>query len=203
MDLLNMLMSTMNSSSARSALAGKTGASTDQISSLIKNALPTLLSGMTKNASSQEGAQSLFKALGQHTSTKSMADQITEADEADGAKIIGHILGGDQSNVVGALAKESKMDEGQVTKALGSMAPALLSGLSAATNNAGKKDDKGGFDLSGLLGMFGGGDDADDNASSGGGIGSLLGSLFGGGKDDKEEDASGNSLLSTLTSLLG
>ncbi|MBR5970376.1 MAG: DUF937 domain-containing protein [Lachnospiraceae bacterium] len=202
MDLLNMLMSTMNSSSARSALAGKTGASTDQISSLIQSALPALLSGMTKNASSPDGAQSLFKALGQHTSTKSMADQITDADEADGAKIIGHILGGSQKDVVGALAKESKMEESQVTKALGSMAPALLSGLSAATNNAGQKDDKGGFDLSSLMGMFGGGDDSDSIASSGGGIGSLLGSLFGGGKDDKEEDASGNALLSTLTSLL-
>ena len=148
---------------------------------------------MTQNASNADGAQSLFNALGQHTSTKAMSDQIANADEADGMKIIGHILGGNQSNVVSALAKESGMGEDQTAKALGAMAPALLSGLSAATNS-GKKDDKGDFDLADLAGMFG----ATQSAKPAG-LGSLLGSLLGGGKDD---DATGTQLLSTLTALM-
>lgn len=194
MDLMSMLMGAMSSGDSVNALSGKTGATNDQTSKLIQSALPLLMKSMTQNASTSDGAQSLFNALSQHTSTKSMGEQIANADEADGMKIIGHILGGNQQSVVSALAKESGMQEDQATKALGAMAPALLSGLSAATNN-GKKDDKGGIDLSDLAGMFGG-------AQSGktAGLTSILGSLLGGG--GKDADASGTQLLSQMMSLM-
>ena len=51
-------------------------------------------------------------------------------------KIIGHILGGGQADAVTKLTKETGMDESQVNSALSSLAPALLSGLSAAMGSA-------------------------------------------------------------------
>ena len=180
MDLMSMLMGSMGSSDAVDALSGKLGASGDQTSKLISSALPLLMKQMTQNASSQEGAQSLMNALSQHTDTKSMAEQIGGADEADGMKIIGHILGGRQADAVTKLTKETGMDESQVNSALSSLAPALLSGLSAAMGSA-KKDEKGGFDLGGIVGA-----------------------LFGGKNDGKADAAAGtgNELLGMLTSLM-
>ena len=193
MDLMSMLMGAMSSSDAIGALAGKTGASDDQISKLIKMALPALLKSLTKNASSADGAQSLASALAQHTNTRSMQDQIADADVADGEKIISHILGGNRQDVVSALAKESGMKEDQTIQALSAMAPALLSGLNAAATS-GKKDDDGGFDLSGIAGMFGA-----SGAAKPAGLGSLLGSLLGGATSD---DDNGAQLLSTLATLM-
>ena len=195
MDFMSLLMSAMTNSDAISALAGKTGASDDQLSKLIKGALPMLLKSLTQNASSADGAQSLVNALSQHTNTKSMFDQIANADEADGEKIIGHILGGNREDVLNALSKESGMKQDQIAKALSAIAPALLSGLSAAASN-GKKDDDGAFDLTDLAGMFGASASAKPS-----GLGAILGSLLGGAKED-DADINGAQLLSTLTALM-
>ena len=146
-----------------------------------------------------------------------MADQIREADTDDGSKILGHIFGNEKDQIVSTLAKETEMDSDQVSGALSSMAPAMMSGLSAATDSASKVDLSNGLDLTDLMGMFGGGipEAAQEQASGlfggllgggkGFGIGGLLGGLFG-GDDSKEEDKDdlpdGMDLLGSLSSLL-
>ncbi|MBO6158467.1 MAG: DUF937 domain-containing protein [Firmicutes bacterium] len=130
--LLESMLGSMTQQSALSALSGKTGASSDQVSSLLGSALPTLMESLTNNASTEEGALSLQNALSQHTSTAPVADQIAQADEVDGGKIIGHILGANQGNVVNSLSSESGLTGNQVSSILSNIAPALLSGVSAA-----------------------------------------------------------------------
>ena len=88
MDLLGMLMGTMSSGSSLQALSGKTGLSEKKLQKLLIAAIPILLKFLTKNAGSAQGAQSLLGALAGHKQTRSMAEQITDADEEDGAKII-------------------------------------------------------------------------------------------------------------------
>ncbi len=197
MDLLNMLMGSMSSSSSVEALSGKTGASKSVVSSLISAALPMLLSALTSNASSQEGAQSLLGALSQHTSTETMASQISNADEADGHAIIGHILGQNTDSVIQSLSQQTGASTSQVNSLLGNMAPAMMSGLSAATTSANSAATNtaasaGGFDFTDLLGAFGGAQTSAAQAQpvtpfetttqtpSQGGLGGLLGGLFGG-----------------------
>ena len=51
MDLLGTLLGGMTSQSSLSSLAGKTGASTDQVSGLLSSALPLLMGQVTSNAS--------------------------------------------------------------------------------------------------------------------------------------------------------
>ena len=202
MSLLKILLKIMLSKSVLSSLTAKTGLESGQVSSLLTAALPTLLSSMTKNASSEEGATSLLNALQQHAGTKSAASMIDEADEEDGGKIIGHILGDDKDAVISSLSKEAGVDNTQVSQLLSTMAPTLLSGLSAATTGtAEKKDTDAGFDLGSLTEMFGIGDDdaADDEKS---GIMGIIGKLFG-GKDDKEDaSVDGSELLSSLMSFM-
>ena len=195
MNLLNMLASTMTSDTSLNALSQKTGGSVEQITKLIQSALPILLKFLTKNASSTAGAQSLLGALSQHTNTRSMDLQIGDADEEDGGKIVRHILGDQSEKVVNALSKETQLNTDQVNRALSDIAPALMSGLSAATNSASKVNLADGLDLSDLMGMFGGAAPA-ASQSSGllGGLGNLMGGVLGGGSGNAASQGGGGLL---------
>lgn len=209
MDLLSMLTGTMASGDSLQALSGKTGLSDAKLKKLMMAAIPILIKFLTKNAGSAQGAQSLLGALSGHKQTRSMASQISEADEEDGAKIIGHILGDQKEDVLQNLAKESDLDTADVSKALASMAPGLMSGLSAATSSAAKVDLSDGLDLSDVMGLFGG---SSAGASAGGGLlggllgggglGDMVGALFGGKKEEESKADNGMELLGILSSLM-
>ena len=81
-------------------------------------------------------AASLLGALTQHKNTKTLAAQIEEADTQDGSKILGHILGGNAASEFNGLAAQTGLSANEVSSALSGIAPALLSGLSAATQTA-------------------------------------------------------------------
>jgi len=227
MNLTDMLSGVLMSDDALGAIAKQTGASKKDVKKLLNTALPTLISALTKNASTEKGAQSLVNALSAHTSTKAMTTQIADADTEDGAKIVSHILGDNQDAVVTELAKDVDMDESQVSKSLASIAPGLLSGLSAATQNVGST----GNDFTNLMSMFSAGAGAvtatagmADLASyiKNGGIqaamngeqvqansassalGNLVGSLFGGGSSNKisASQVDGTDLLEALGKLM-
>lgn len=145
MDLMSTLLEAMTAGDSMQALTQKTGASKDQVSSLLNAALPALMQQMQTNASTETGAASLLNALGQHTSTAPLTQQVVEADEVDGSKILGHILGGNQKSVVSSLAGLAGMNSKQTNSILSMIAPVLLTAL---FTNAAKKKKKKGFDLS-------------------------------------------------------
>ena len=80
MNLLGILLKALLSEGALKALAKKTGLSSKQLKKVLPLAVPLLLKMLTKNASDKDGALSLLGALTQHTSKKSMAQQVEEAD---------------------------------------------------------------------------------------------------------------------------
>lgn len=190
MNLLNLLTHSMSTDESVKALSKRSGADSSALGQLISLALPLLLQGMTNNASSTGGASSLLGALGQHTSTAPMASQIQSADLSDGSAILSHIFGGNLSNVTGQLSQQTGLTGQQVSDALSSMAPGVLSGLSAATQTA--QQQQNGFDLTDLLQMFGG-QPAQQQSSSG-----FLGSLLGGGQQPQQQSSGLGSLLSSL-----
>ena len=213
MNLLNVLLKSLLTDGAVTALAKKTGLSSSMLKKLLPLAIPLLLKALTNNASSQSGVQSLLGALTQHTSTKSMPEQISDADLTDGSKILGHILGSAAPSEYQNLAAQTGLSASQVSSALSGIAPALLSGLSAATASsgaAGKVDLSDGLDLGDVMAMLGGGQAA---ASPTGGllgsllggsqgsaspVGGLLGSLLGGGIQESDNSLNGNALMSAL-----
>ena len=100
-------------------------------------ALPILIKYMTKNASSGDGALSLLGALSQHKNNNSMDLQLKDADEADGAKIIHHILGNKENAVTQDLSAQTGLGTDQIHQVLSILAPGLMSGVSnAAEANA-------------------------------------------------------------------
>ena len=221
MNLLSLLLSSLLTDSSVSALAKKTGLSATALKKLIPLAVPLLLKFLTSNASSESGALSLLGALSQHTNQKALSDQIDEADTEDGGKIIGHIFGNQSDAVTNRLAQQSGMSERDVNSALAGIAPALMSGLSAANHTvsaAPKVDLSDGIDLSDLLGMFAGAQSVQQvpqGQSYGGGLlsgllggsssglGDLFGSMLGSSAQQasQENDFNGTQLLSLLSSM--
>ena len=221
MNLLSLLLSSLLTDSSVSALAKKTGLSAASLKKLIPLAVPLLLKFLTSNASSESGALSLLGALSQHTNQKTLSDQIDEADTEDGGKIIGHIFGNQSDAVTNRLAQQSGMSERDVSSALAGIAPALMSGLSAANHTvsaAPKVDLSDGIDLSDLLGMFAGAQSVQQvpqGQSYGGGLlsgllggsssglGDLFGSMLGSSAQQasQENDFNGTQLLSLLSSM--
>ena len=181
MDLLSLLLGTMTSDSTLDALSTKSGASSAMTRKLLILAIPLLLKALTNNAQSPSGASSLLGALSQHTNTDTLQHQIELADPSDGQAIIGHILGGNTQNAVNQLSLQSGMSGDQVSSTLNYLAPALLSGLSAANSSASQNN--GVADLSSLSSMFGAPADlSNTSASSASDSFSLISSILGGNK---------------------
>lgn len=202
MDLLSMLMSSMTNQSSVDAIAKKSGGSSKGINKLLLIAIPLIIGYLTKNAkASSNGTSSLLGALQQHTSTEPVSSQIANADTADGAAILNHIFGSDYSNVTNNLAGQTGMSQQQVASALSSMAPALMSGLSAATTSASNAQQSAGsgfnladgLDLSDIAALMGGASNSKPQSSS-----SLLGSLLGGGSSSSSSSSGLGSLLGGL-----
>lgn len=171
MDLLQLLLGTMTTQSSVGSVSGKTGLSEKQVKKLMALAIPLLIKYMTKNASSGSGAQSLLGALSQHTDKKEMAQQLVDADEKDGGKIISHIFGNSQGQVTQDLSAQTGLNASQISQVLSIMAPALMSGVSAAASSteAAPAQATQGSPLSGLAGQ------------------GIFGALFGRGKEKEKE----------------
>jgi len=161
MNLLALLLGSLLSSSSLGSLSDNTGVQKPQLQKLLILALPLIIKYLTSNSQSQSGLSSLFGALGAHQNRGTAESQIANADTEDGKKIVGHILGDDQDKVVDTLSKESGVDTADVLNVLGTVAPYIMSGLSAATQDAHVQQQQqqqpaGGFDLGSLMSLFGG-----------------------------------------------
>ncbi len=206
MNLVKILTAALTSAAALDALSKKTGINKGVLASIIGIAVPMLMKKLTSNASSEAGAASLLGALGQHKTTKSIEAQLDEADEEDGAKIIGHILGDDREDALKKMAKESGASENEVAKVLGNISPSVLSSLNSATTSAQKQKASGvdlsdGFDMKDVMGLMGMAQGMAGGQESGGGLGDLLGSFLGGGqKPSKKED--GTELIQALLGMM-
>ena len=210
MNLLQLLLSALLSNSSVNSVSKKTGLTSILVRKLIMAALPVLIKYLTQNVLSQGGAASLLNALTQHTSKRSMAEQIDEVDEEDGGKIIRHILGKDEQKVVADLAEETGLKGEEVTRGLASFAPALLSALSAATASSAQQQQTTAAaapaaDLTSLFNTFAGQtvQQAQAQAQQPSGAAGLLNSLLGGGTShaaapSANTAASAGSLLSLL-----
>lgn len=207
MNLVKLLTAALTSAAALDALSKKTGINKKVLASIIGVAVPLLMKKLTSNASSEAGAASLLGALGQHKTTKSIEAQLGEADEEDGAKIIGHILGGDRDRELKAVAKQAGASEEEVAKVLGNISPSVLSSLNSATASASKQKASGvdlsdGFDMKDVMGLMGMAQGMAGGQESGGGIGDLLGSILGGGAQQQSKKEDGTELIQSLLSMM-
>lgn len=196
-----MNLTDLLSGSVISSIAGQTGASEKDTRNVLASALPALVGAMAQNASTEEGAESLAKALDDHTTAEGLSGLLGKVDTEDGAKILIKILGGQNDAVQKAVAKRSGASKTDTTKILTMAAPLLLAALGSQKKKTKTKSAGLGSLLTGLLG--GSAEKEDDGDLLTSLAGGLLTNALGGGSGKKKKNDSGDLLTSLAGSLLG
>lgn len=165
-----------------SAISKRTKIKKDDVAKVLSAGIPALVGGMRRNAAVGEGAQSLSRALTDHSTAdiSNPAAFLKTSDLKDGKKILGHVLGSDQNKLAEEISRSTGVTKGKTLTILALVAPLLLSLLGNQNNSS----SQGSGGLLGLLGgLLGGG-----QSSSGGLMSGLLGSLLGGGSSQSSND---------------
>ncbi|WP_312172525.1 DUF937 domain-containing protein [Microbacterium sp.] len=179
-------------------IAAKLGVSPEVAKAGVEQGGAVLLGGLAKNASTSEGSSAIENALKRHEG-KAGASKVDEIDQADGGKIVSHILGADEKKVTEKLTESKETAGIDFGKLLPILAPIVMGLIANATKDKSTKTEtaetqSGGGGIGDVIGgLLGGG-----NSSGGGGIGDLLGGLLGGGKS-----SGGGGIGDLLGGLLG
>lgn len=138
---LTKLASTLISSDSISGLSNLTGASNKDVSNVLAQALPALLSGAGNQAKDKDTAESFANALSDHAKddTKDLSKFLGNVDLKDGAKILTHLLGSDKDNLIGNIAESTGVSQKDTGSIISAVAPLLLSLLGQQTED---DDDK-------------------------------------------------------------
>lgn len=160
-------------------IAEKLGVSREEAKTAIEQGGAVLLGGLAQNAQSDEGSAAIQNALKRHEGATA-ASRVEDIDQADGGKIVKHVLGADANDVATKLNASEKtpgIDFGKLLPILAPIVMGIIANMNkdkSASSESGEATGGGGIgDLIG--GLLGGG------GSSGGGIGDVLGGILGGG----------------------
>ena len=132
------------------------GASHEQTATATQGIISTLLSGLAKNASTPEGAVSLNNALERDHDGGLLGNLMglfggqvapEQARAANGAGILNHILGPQQSGAIEMISKTSGLNSDQTGNLMSMLAPMVMSML-------GQQKKQQGLDVSGLAGLL-------------------------------------------------
>src|SRR5438445_11282473 len=112
------------------------GADSSLVNSAIQMALPALINGLSNNASTPEGAESLNNALDQNHSDGGVLNDLgglanmifgggqnSPEPQVDAGGILGHILGSSQGQVAQDVSQKTGLGIGQVSQIFMFLAP--------------------------------------------------------------------------------
>ncbi len=130
--LMEIVAKELNSGDTLSSLSQLIGADERQTGQALSVAVPLLVSALARNASEPAGAQSLHKALKRDHDGSILNDLsglLGNAQAANGAGILGHVLGDQLSTVETGLAKETGLDADAIGQILQVVAPIVMGAL--------------------------------------------------------------------------
>lgn len=159
-------------------VAAKLGVSEEEAKVAVEQGGAVLLSGLAKNAETEEGSAAIQNALKKHRGVTGAA-KVDDIDQTDGNKIVTHVLGEKKQDVTAKLNASEKTGGVDFGKLLPILAPIVMGLIANATKgkSEGASEDSGGGLGDAIGGLLGSG----SSSSGGGGIGDLIGGLFGGG----------------------
>lgn len=161
-------------------IAEKLGVSRDEAKVAVEQGGAVLLGGLAQNASTTEGSAAIEAALKKHAGSTGAA-KVDDIDQADGGKIVAHILGSKEKEVTKELT-ESKATPGiDFGKLLPILAPIVMGLIANANKDKTAKADAGGESSGGIGDLIGGLLGGNSGGSGSGGIGDVIGGLLGGG----------------------
>ena len=125
---LNSIMGLLLGGSSTSGISQATGTKTSDVTSILANALPSLLAGANKQASQSSTADSFAQALAYHANddTSNISSFYKNVDLEDGSKIIQHLFGGQTNSTIKAVANQAGVTQKQASSVLSAAAPLLM-----------------------------------------------------------------------------
>jgi hypothetical protein len=116
----------------------------------VQIAVPLILSALARNASQPQGAESLHQAINNdHDGSifDNLMGYLGNPQSANGAGILGHVFGGQQSTIENNLAQATGMDQNSASGLLATMAPLVMGAV-------GQTQQQNGLDASGLSNLL-------------------------------------------------
>ncbi|MBN2085096.1 MAG: DUF937 domain-containing protein [Anaerolineales bacterium] len=151
MDALTQIIMQQLSGKVLSGIGKKVGVDEKTVETALAIGMPLLVAALAKNASKPEGAQALHQALANdHDGSilNNMSGYLKDPQAANGAGILGHVLGSQQPVVAQGLAKSTGLTSEQVGQLLQIAAPLVMGAL-------GSKQQQQGLDPNGLSSFLG------------------------------------------------
>ena len=147
-DLSQEVLSQLDSSSVQ-AIAAKLGIDPAQAQAAIQQAVPLVVGGLAKNASTAAGADALHNAVTDHAGADigSVLGSVLGGGGAGGS-ILGHIFGASQGQAAQGLGQASGIGAQNAGQLLAMLAPVIMGVL-------GNKTQSQGLGAGGLGGMLG------------------------------------------------
>ncbi len=160
-------------------IAKRSGASAAEVKKVLSQALPALLGGAEDQ--SRNGGEGFANALTKHAAsdTSNLGKFLKNIDLEDGAKIIGHLLGGSTDSTTKEIAKKTGVSQGKVGDILSSVGPLLMSLLGKESLSGGIGDLLSSLDLGDLLvDLLGSGKSTKKSKKSDSVLGDILGTVL-------------------------
>jgi hypothetical protein len=134
-DFLGSLMQQLGSGGV-GEIARSVGVDSSDVTNVLSGAVPAIMVGLTRKSASSEGVAGLAGAL-DRDHDGSILDDVAGylgggGNLADGAGILGHVLGGRQSTVESAVSRSSGVDIASVGKIMAMVAPLIMGALGKA-----------------------------------------------------------------------
>ncbi len=145
--LMDLLQQTLGGN-ATNQIGQQVGANPIQATSAIATALPLILAALSRNASTPQGAQALHQAVTNDHDGAALDQPVQSTDTADGAAILGHVLGDKQQAAAEAVGRTSGLDAGQAASVMAMLAPLVMGAL-------GRIQSQQGLNPGGLASMLG------------------------------------------------
>lgn len=148
--LLEMLTQQLGGDNMRK-ISSQIGANEDSTKGAISASLPLLINALSRNASSDEGANALSSALSRDHDGSilgNLSGFLGNPDQGSGEGILRHVLGSRKGMVENGLSRSSGLDAGSIGKLMSTLAPIVMGAL-------GKVKRENGLDARSLAGYLG------------------------------------------------
>jgi hypothetical protein len=146
MSVITQMITQQLAGAASRQIAARLGVSESTANAGVQLAVPLIVAALARNASQPQGAQDLHQAIADdHDGSilNNLSGYLGNPQEADGAGILGHVLGDQRSSVESNVAQATGMDQAAAGKLMEIVAPLVMGTL-------GKTQQQNSLDSSGL-----------------------------------------------------
>ncbi|CAN5838247.1 DUF937 domain-containing protein [soil metagenome] len=151
MNAISQMITQQLAGSASHQIASRLGVSEGTAKMAVQLAVPLILSALARNAAQPEGAQALHQAVANDHDggiLDNLMGYLGNPETANGAGILGHVLGGQRGAVENNLAQATGLDQNAAGSLMELVAPLVMGAV-------GRTQQQSGLDSSGLAQYLG------------------------------------------------